>query len=155
MLIIRSTSRQRARSRPHSAGSQTETHEPYYSKSRIVMSGPAEVGVIYGHGIPGTYIKRELASYKRSRAMGTNGKENFGVTRTISINLKNIIDNDAEPARAGTSLGGRREIKKKARSRTRLRAEENGRPPLITLHTAAADFPDNYYFVAREDTPGK
>lgn len=41
------------------------------------------------------------------------------VTRTISINLKNIIDNGAAAA-AGTSLGGRREIKKKPRSRTRL-----------------------------------
>lgn len=42
------------------------------------MSGPAEVGVIYGHGIPGTYINSELASYERSCTMETNGKENFG-----------------------------------------------------------------------------
>lgn len=28
------------------------------------MSGPAEVGVIYGHGIPGIYINAELASYE-------------------------------------------------------------------------------------------
>lgn len=28
------------------------------------MSGPAEVGVIYGHGIPGIYINAKLASYK-------------------------------------------------------------------------------------------
>lgn len=42
------------------------------------MSGPAEVGVIYGHGIPGTYINRELASYERSCTMETNGKENYG-----------------------------------------------------------------------------
>lgn len=28
------------------------------------MSGPAEVGVIYGHGIPGIYINAKLASYE-------------------------------------------------------------------------------------------
>lgn len=42
------------------------------------MSGPAEVDVIYDHGIPGTYINTELGSYEKiSRAMETNGKENF------------------------------------------------------------------------------
>lgn len=78
------------------------------------------------------------------------------MTRTISINLKNIIDNGR--AAAGTSLGGRREIKKKPRSRTRLRLEERKQTtafPLITLHTAAVDFPDNYYFVARKMVPEK
>lgn len=30
------------------------------------MSGPAEVGVIYDHGIPGTYINENSAHTKRS-----------------------------------------------------------------------------------------
>lgn len=54
-LLARATCRQH----------QTGTHDQYYSKSRIVMSGPPEVGVIYGHGIPGTYINTELASYEK------------------------------------------------------------------------------------------
>lgn len=44
----------------------------------------------------------------------------------------------------------RREIKKKARSRTQLPAKKNY-GPLITLHTALDDFPDDYYFVVRKD----
>ncbi|CAK1549934.1 unnamed protein product [Leptosia nina] len=53
------------------------TQDRYYSKSRIVMSGLAEVGVIYDHGIPGTYINTELASCEKSYAMEINGKEKF------------------------------------------------------------------------------
>lgn len=41
------------------------------------MSGPAEVGVIYGHGIPGTYIKRELDSYEKILCYGNKWEGKF------------------------------------------------------------------------------
>lgn len=41
------------------------------------MSGPAEVGVIYGHGIPGTYINRELASYEKILRDGNKWQGKF------------------------------------------------------------------------------
>lgn len=41
------------------------------------MSGPAEVGVIYDHGIPGIYINTELASYEEILRDGNKWQGKF------------------------------------------------------------------------------
>lgn len=41
------------------------------------MSGPAEVGVIYDHGISGIYINTELASYEEILRDGNKWQGKF------------------------------------------------------------------------------
>lgn len=41
------------------------------------MSGLPEVGVIYGHGIPDTYIKCELISYEKILHEGNKWQGKF------------------------------------------------------------------------------